>query len=221
MSKDQRPNGRRIPAFEFQEALENKMKTQSQAKQIIQMARQQAQSILKDAEVAAATQHRELESLTNKELRSFIDEDRLKRHAKTFVKALSEISTIRKSHAEMTPWLIDLVYVSLRRIIGEIEAKEVTARMVRQGIRELHESQNVKLWVHPDTFDAASVAKESHPEMMASITNISTDTQLPPGTLKLTCDIGSVSLSVDARLQRILEAIEDSSALGSSPKVKM
>lgn len=216
MSQEHRPKARRIPSDEFQTFVQNANAAKNRAQSLIENAKREARRIVADAEAKT----RDFEALTNKELRSFIDEDRLKRHAKTFIKALSTINTMRKSHEAMTPWLIELVDTSVHRIIGEMDSAETTARIVKQGVRDLQDAEEVQLTVHPNTLDHAKSVKDTYPDMLAAVQKIATNPELDQDVFRLTCHVGSLDLSVDARLDRILELIKTSPTVNPSPRVK-
>lgn len=199
--------GRRIPAAAFQNQITDTAAAQNQAQRLISDAQKQAEEIIENARESAASQYRMLEELGEAELEAFINQDRLSRHAKLFVTLLNEVNTIRESHHEMLPWLVELVQTSLNRIIGEMDKTEATARFVRQAVRELHDTQVVRLLVHPENYEELCQARVAYPELMEAVVNITTDIELPLGELKLVCKIGSTQTSIAACLDRVLDII--------------
>lgn len=214
------PKGTRIPASRFSASLKDTRNAETHASRLIEEAKQQAREIVAEAKREAAENNKKLEELSASELRKFIDEDTLRRHAKTFITLLSEVHAFRKKGANAAPWIAELVSTSIKRVLGDMDISEVTARAVRQGIRELHDRQDVKLAVHPDTLEAAQRAKQEYPDLFSAITEIAEDPAIEPDVLNLSCKIGINPISVSGRFESILEIIRTSPHLQNTNKSK-
>lgn len=210
---DQSPTGKRIPANEFSQLLRQHDQARLQATHLIEDAQQKAHRLVEDAESKVAQHQDSMRDLSTRQLRQFIDEDSLRRHAQGFVSILSEVRKIRREHNEMIPWVEELVSTAMRKIIADFDAIELVARMVAQAVLELQQLQNVRLTVHPSCLHMARAAKEDYPEFMLAISQISPNPNLKVDEYQLSCTIGSAKISVSAYEKEVLKVFRQSNTV--------
>lgn len=203
---DRIPNRRmeRLSPQDF-EALKKRSDTAlSQADRVLQDAKAEAERIIDEARTASAAQHKKLTELSKAELRQFIDEDAIRRHAQSFVALLTEINRIKRNYASLTPWLIDLVETAVHKILGEIDVAEQTARIVGQAASELSMSHELTLRIAPEDHDKVMEARKRYPSLMGAISEVISDAGVPPEQMTLQCQAGEVTTSVTAHISAIL-----------------
>lgn len=172
-----------------------------QAHAIIDEAKKQAQDILNKAQEAF-----EAERKKGLELGMIEGKEKISEHM------LDTISKTVKSLESFEEQVVDLVMRALKRIIGEMDDKELIKRVVQQAISMVRNQKRVTLKASPND------AKHLHEELDSILKkfpgvdyiDIIPDDRIVDGSCMLETDIGVVDARIDVQLEAIEKSLKKS-----------
>lgn len=193
----------RLPRRELEAALSARDDTRAEVERLVAEARREAEEIRRAAAAEAEAQIAEARRTADEERRRVADEGALAREAEELADALGAGVRIRREFEALTPWLVDLVDGSLRRILGELAPADLTGRVVAAAVADLRMRGALTLRAAPEDVPLVLAAREAHPERFDAVTSISGDPDLPRGALVLDGAGGLVDVCVSAQIARL------------------
>ena len=184
------PEGRLLKADEVAVLL--------QANEILDTARQRAEEMMRQAEIA-------YESRREEGYRDGQEEGRLEHAEKVLETVLSSVDYL--SSLEKT--IVEVVTTSIRKVIGEIDANELIVRIVRNALTAVRNQQRVTIRVAPADEKAVSEALaamiQSVPGDVGFI-DVVADGRLERGSCLLESELGVVDASIETQLKALEHA---------------
>ena len=184
------PEGRLLKANEVSVLL--------QANEILDTARQRAEEMMRQAEIA-------YESRREEGYRDGQEEGRLEHAEKVLETVLSSVDYL--SSLEKT--IVEVVTTSIRKVIGEIDANELIVRIVRNALTAVRNQQRVTIRVAPADEKAVSEALaamiQSVPGDVGFI-DVVADGRLERGSCLLESELGVVDASIEIQLKALEHA---------------
>ena len=99
---------------------------------------------------------------------------------------------------------------AVRKIIGELDDRECTVRVVRNALNAVRSQQRVLIRVSPDDKDAVRTslaAMISSAPNGATFLDVTADPRMKPGDCILECELGVVDASLETQLKAIEHAL--------------
>ncbi|MFQ6550983.1 FliH/SctL family protein [Aestuariibius insulae] len=181
----------------------------SEADRIIADAKAKAQDVLRRAEATRKEQSELIRSISDDQLKKFMDQEAITRSAQAFAAALEQAADLRREFEALTPWLENFVESSVRRIIGTLSDAEVIARIVRQGVGDLQSDGGLALRIHPDDSDVTRAAMDEFPNHFEAIKEVCFDGSIAQGSLILNGGGGSVKIDLETQLSALTRWIKE------------
>lgn len=207
MSDTGRKRIKRLTGEELRARLRMAERVKTQAQEIIETAQKEAALIIQDAKNKRDQEHRTLTSLSNDVLKTYIDEDKIRRHAEVFVEMLSVVQAIKTDHEALKPWLIQLVDTCVRKIIGDLDEPDLIRRTVETALKKMPGDGSFKLYFHPTMAEETETALKIHCKELAAISAGAPDPNLEPGQLRLEGQHAEAEISIEAQLEKIVETL--------------
>ena len=133
-------------------------------------------------------------------------EGRMEQAEKMMETAMQDVEYIEGVEAK----LVGVVTSAVRKIIGELDDRECTVRVVRNALNAVRSQQRVLIRVSPDDKDAvrASLAAMiSSAPNGATFLDVTADPRMKPGDCILECELGVVDASLETQLKAIEHAL--------------
>lgn len=170
-----------------------------EANDILAAVRQRAAAMAEDAEKA-------YEERKRAGYEEGLMEGRMEQAEKMMETAMQAVEYIEGLEAR----LVGVVTSAVRKIIGELDQRECTVRVVRQALNAVRGQQRVLIRVCPDDKDAvrASLAAMiSSAPGNAAFLDVTADPRMKPGDCVLECELGVVDASLETQLRAIENAL--------------
>ena len=133
-------------------------------------------------------------------------EGRMEQAEKMMETAMQAVEYIEGVEAK----LVGVVTSAVRKIIGELDDRECTVRVVRNALNAVRSQQRVLIRVSPDDKDAVRsslAAMISSAPNGATFLDVTADPRMKPGDCILECELGVVDASLETQLKAIEHAL--------------
>ena len=133
-------------------------------------------------------------------------EGRMEQAEKMMETAMQAVEYIEGVEAK----LVGVVTSAVRKIIGELDDRECTVRVVRNALNAVRSQQRVLIRVSPDDKDAVRTslaAMISSAPNGATFLDVTADPRMKPGDCILECELGVVDASLETQLKAIEHAL--------------
>ena len=170
-----------------------------EAGQILAAAREQAAAMRDEAEKA-------YEERKQQGYEDGLMEGRLEQAEKMMETAMQAVEYIEGVEDR----LVGVVTSAVRKIIGELDDRECTVRVVRNALAAVRSQQRVLIRVSPDDKDSvrqALAAMISSTPGGATFLDVTADPRMKPGDCILECELGVVDASLETQLKAIENAL--------------
>ena len=170
-----------------------------EAGQILAAAREQAAAMRDEAE-------RAYEERKQQGYEDGLMEGRLEQAEKMMETAMQAVEYIEGVEDR----LVGVVTSAVRKIIGELDDRECTVRVVRNALAAVRSQQRVLIRVSPDDKDSvrqALAAMISSTPGGATFLDVTADPRMKPGDCILECELGVVDASLETQLKAIENAL--------------
>lgn len=169
------------------------------ANRLLAMAEQRAAAMAADAEKAYEERRRQ-------GYEDGLMEGRMEQSEKMLETAMQAVEYIEGVEGK----LVDVVTSAVRKIIGELDDRECTVRVVRNALAAVRSQQRVLIRVSPDDKDSvrqALAAMISASPGAATFLDVTADPRMKPGDCILECELGVVDASLETQLKAIEHAL--------------
>ena len=170
-----------------------------EAGQVLAAAREQAAAMRDEAEKA-------YEVRKQQGYEDGLMEGRLEQAEKMMETAMQAVEYIEG----LEDRLVGVVTSAVRKIIGELDDRECTVRVVRNALAAVRSQQRVLIRVSPDDKDSvrqALAAMISSTPGGATFLDVTADPRMKPGDCILECELGVVDASLETQLKAIENAL--------------
>ena len=170
-----------------------------EANRLLAMAEQRAAAMASDAEKAYEERRRQ-------GYEDGLMEGRMEQSEKMLETAMQAVEYIEGVEGK----LVDVVTSAVRKIIGELDDRECTVRVVRNALAAVRSQQRVLIRVSPDDKDSvrqALAAMISASPGAATFLDVTADPRMKPGDCILECELGVVDASLETQLKAIEHAL--------------
>lgn len=170
-----------------------------EANRLLAMAEQRAAAMAADAEKAYEERRRQ-------GYEDGLMEGRMEQSEKMLETAMQAVEYIEGVEGK----LVDVVTSAVRKIIGELDDRECTVRVVRNALAAVRSQQRVLIRVSPDDKDSvrqALAAMISSSPGAATFLDVTADPRMKPGDCILECELGVVDASLETQLKAIEHAL--------------
>ena len=170
-----------------------------EANRLLAMAEQRAAAMAADAEKAYEERRRQ-------GYEDGLMEGRMEQSEKMLETAMQAVEYIEGVEGK----LVDVVTSAVRKIIGELDDRECTVRVVRNALNAVRSQQRVLIRVSPDDKDAVRTslaAMISSAPNGATFLDVTADPRMKPGDCILECELGVVDASLETQLKAIEHAL--------------
>lgn len=170
-----------------------------EANRLLAMAEQRAAAMAADAEKAYEERRRQ-------GYEDGLMEGRMEQSEKMLETAMQAVEYIEGVEGK----LVDVVTSAVRKIIGELDDRECTVRVVRNALAAVRSQQRVLIRVSPDDKDSvrqALAAMISASPGAATFLDVTADPRMKPGDCILECELGVVDASLETQLKAIEHAL--------------
>ncbi len=186
-----RPNKKIIKADEYQKYIE--------ANSIIQTAEDKAKQILEEADQVYASKKAE-------GYQDGILEGKMETAEKMLDTALAAVNYLEG----LEETIVSLVTTSARKVIGELDDKEVITRVVRQALLQVHSQQKVLIRISPADEDhvrsSMDIMLKSAPGSL-SFLDVAVDPRMNKGDCVLESELGILDASLETQLKVIEQSL--------------
>ncbi len=169
------------------------------ANRLLAMAEQRAAAMAADAEKAYEERRRQ-------GYEDGLMEGRMEQSEKMLETAMQAVEYIEGVEGK----LVDVVTSAVRKIIGELDDRECTVRVVRNALAAVRSQQRVLIRVSPDDKDSVRqtlAAMISASPGAATFLDVTADPRMKPGDCILECELGVVDASLETQLKAIEHAL--------------
>ncbi|PTY00938.1 HrpE/YscL family type III secretion apparatus protein [Verrucomicrobia bacterium LW23] len=137
-----------------------------------------------------------------------LDEGREQIATQLMENAMSSVNSM----AAMEERIVDVVIRSLRKILGEMDDREVVTKVVQRALEMVRNQKQVLLRVSPGDFDAIQSRLDDFMRQFPAIDviDVKQDSRLKAGGCILETDMGMVEASVDVQIEAIKTALINS-----------
>lgn len=195
---------------------------------LLALARRQAERITEEAERRAglieraavendAARKAAFETRGRDELKRVIEAEALTKTADGFLRVAREADRIRDEFEALTPWLLDLVERSVRRIIGELDDRDLAARVVAEAVSELDEQTALAIRVRAADREALRDAMVQHPDRFVGVDRIRTDNTLKKGVVVIEGRGGLIDVSIESQLAALTDHLRRELTFAEAP----
>lgn len=199
---------KRLSKDAFHAAFGTEGTVRSEAEKYIAQAKAEAENL---REIVAAEENRlgaRLQTISDAELKQFIDVEAIERSAEAFAAILTEAARIRTDFEALEPWLSGLVETALRKIIGTFDDADLVSRIVREGMAEMDPRDTITIRVHPGSLPATTEAMARFTDRFAAVGDVGADAGLAPGQIFLEGRGGFVDVSIETQLSALISGLQ-------------
>lgn len=196
--------GRIIRAEDF----EQQKKTESE----IREAKGKAEDIIAAAEARAAeiiaNAEANVQSIADDQLERFIDVQAVEKAADGVRDMVMATDTIQRDFEAFTPWMIEFVEASVRRITGAAPQDAHWAGLIEQGLSDIRERWNLVLHCHPTMVADLKAVVSSTPSLSKAIKDVHPDRSLRLEDCLVQSAHGVTDISFSTQMAALVMAIE-------------
>lgn len=171
-----------------------------QAEEILGAAQKRAQDILEQA-------RQEVQKQKKQAYEEGLEEGRLEHTEKIMETVLSSVEFIEGIESQ----LVHVVNMSIRKILGELDQKDLIVRIVRNALQSVHQQQKVTLRVAPE--DEQTLREHLTPMLQSSpghgsFLDIIADVRLQTNSCLLESELGVIDASLETQLKALENAFQ-------------
>ena len=182
--------------------------TISEAKALIETARQEARRVQELSEAKSRERDTALQGIANAAVDRYLDTKRVEAAATAAARLIRDAGEIREEFDSMIPWLTEFLEVAITRLIGQLDDEDVLSRLVAEGVSSLKDARQVTVLVHPADLAHLQATRTSYPVRFSGVADIRGDARLQPGAVSLEGAGGSVDASLVTQVEALCAALE-------------
>ncbi len=210
--------GRVMSAIEYAgltEDIAERVNAREEAEKIIATAQEQAQQMMQQAEARALQHEAQLKEIADQSLERFLNEDAVDMTARALGHLLEQARQIRADLDEAEIWVIPLIRLAIKRIVGTIPEEDILTGVVSQSLNEVRDRWNLVLRCHPTLQRQLANIVESDQKLQAAIREVQIDRSLEVEDIRLVTAQGILDIGVNTQIETFLRSIEH--FLGEDP----
>ena len=182
--------------------------TITEAKALIETARQEAQRVQQLADVENQKRDTALQCIADDALDQYLDTKRVEAAALAAARLIHDAGAIRDEFDAMTPWLTEFLSDAVTRLVGQLGDDDILSRLVVEGVASLKDARQVTVLVHPGDLAQMQAARDAFPRRFDGVADIRSDERLKSGAVTLEGQGGMVDASLITQVDALCSALE-------------
>jgi len=193
-----------VPQSEFEQALDCLARATAQATDLVDTATSQITECEDALDTGIGEFIQLVETATATALEAEIDRQALEVEAAEAVKTMRAHAANNARLEQLTPSIETLVRTCLERIIGQMDASELTTHVVSHAVAEMQDAQGLKLRVEVGDVANVEAIAAAHPTAFAAISEVVSDPDMAPGHIHLVGDANTTDISIATQLDTLM-----------------